>query len=309
MDKFFVSHSPFIRANSDTNKMFLYASIALVVPAIFGVTFFGIRALLVILLSVGTCFASECLYNFIKKLRFFVDDFSFFVTGLTLALLMPINVPYYALMLSGFISVFVTKMAFGGLGRNDLNPALVGRGFAGMICPTMIAEMFNFSDGTNTYLSIFSGGSYTLTEVLSGRVAGAIGTTCVLVIAFCFIFLSVTKTIDFKIPLISVLTFVLVGLFLWDLETLAIRLCSCSFLFISVFMLTDPNTSADTFLGKFVTVALFGALSPLMINNAVLGENALVFLALLSNLLVPFVNKLFSWRPIQMGGIRNAHKN
>lgn len=309
MEKFFVSHSPFIRSKLDTNKMFLYVSLALVVPAIFGITFFGIRALFVIALSLGTCFVSECLYNFIKKLRFFVDDFSFFVSGLTLALLMPVNVPYYALMLSGFISVFVTKMAFGGLGRNDLNPALVGRCFAGMICPTMSAELFAFSSGANTYLSIFSGATYTLTEVLSGKVAGAIGTTCALVIAACYIFLACTKTIDFKIPLISVLAFFLVGLALWDLETLAIELCSCSFLFISVFMLTDPNTSADSFLGKFLTAALFGALSPLLIKNASLGENSLFFLALLTNLLVPFINKLFSWRPIQMGGIRNAHKN
>lgn len=309
MDNIFLSHAPFIRSKNDTNRMFLYVAFALIIPAVFGCMFFGIRALGIIAISVATCFLSECLYNFINKKKFFVDDFSFFVTSLILALLMPVRVPFYVVIICGFISIFIVKMAFGGLGRNDLNPALVGRGFAGMIVPAMASELYNITSGAETLRPIIAGGEYTLQEIMSGRYAGGIGTTCMVLLLACFVFLVLARVIDFKIPLISVLSFVIVGIVIWGLEGAIANLCSCSFLFLCIFVLTDPNTSPDTLLAKFICSALFGALAPLIMRAGVLGENSLIFLALLVNILSPILNKLFSWRPIQMGGIRNAHKN
>lgn len=309
MVNFSISHSPFIRDKNDTNKMFLYVAAALILNAIFAVITFGFRSLAIVAFGVGSCFLSECLYNLMTKKKFFVDDFSVVVTGLVLSLLMPINVPFYVVIISGFISSFVTKMAFGGLGKNNFNPALVGRCFAGMICSGLTAELYRFSSGNDVLMSLTEGGSYTLQQVLSGKIAGGIGATCAVLILACFIFLSVTRTIDFKITAVSVVAYLIVGLSIWNLETTIINICSGSFLFLSVFVMTDPNTSPDYLISKILCSAVFGALSPLIFSSKVLGENSVIVLALIVNLFVPIVDRLLGWKPIQLGGMRNAHKN
>ena len=80
MEKFIVSNSPFIRSKNDINKMFLNTSVALMFPAVYGVMFFGFESLIVIAISLASCFLFEALFNVINKKRFAVDNFSFFVT-------------------------------------------------------------------------------------------------------------------------------------------------------------------------------------------------------------------------------------
>ena len=58
MEKFVVSYAPFARSTNDTNKMFLYISTVLVLPAVFGAMFFGIQALFVLLVIGRGCAVS-----------------------------------------------------------------------------------------------------------------------------------------------------------------------------------------------------------------------------------------------------------
>ena len=67
MEKFVVSNPPFIRSGNDINKMFLYLSVALLVPAVYGVMFFGLEAIIPIVVSLACCFVFECLFNLITK--------------------------------------------------------------------------------------------------------------------------------------------------------------------------------------------------------------------------------------------------
>ena len=109
MSQFVVKHAPFAHSGNDINKMFLYLSVALMVPAIYGVLFFGLRVLFILLISLASCLVSEMLFNLIAKKKFYVDNLSFFVTGLILALTMPYKVPFYIVVASAFFSVFVVK--------------------------------------------------------------------------------------------------------------------------------------------------------------------------------------------------------
>lgn len=79
MDKFVVSHAPFVRSSNDINKMFVYTSVILLLPLIFGCFFFGFNALFIALVSVVVCWLSESLFNLLTIKKFNVTDLSFFL--------------------------------------------------------------------------------------------------------------------------------------------------------------------------------------------------------------------------------------
>lgn len=309
MESFVVSSSPFIHSKNDINKMFLYVSVALMIPAVFAILNFGFYAFLICLTSVAACFVSESLFNLITKSKFKVDDFSFFVTGMILALSMPAKTPIYVVCASAFFAIFVVKMAFGGLGRNKFNPALTARCFAGIVASGLSSALYETTIDGEVYVSLTQGGENILYNMLLGKSVGGIGTTCVLVLAFCYAFMVYSDVLDFKIPIIAILSYFIVGLTQHGIEPTLINMCSGSFLFVSIFMMTDPNTSPNTLLGKFLYSALFGVLSYLVWSNGTLGENSIFVVALFVNLLAPFMDKYLAHKPYSFGGFRNAHKN
>ena len=308
MDRFVVMNSPFVRSGNDVNKMFIYTAVALTIPAVYGIIFFGMTAAFLIMISLATCLVSEMLFNFVSKKKFKVDDFSFFVTGMILALTLPVKVPYYVVIGSAFFSIFVVKQVFGGLGFNKFNPALCGRCLAGVIAPALASELYIFTLNEEIYKSLACGGENTITNLLSGQAVGGIGTTCIVLIFVCAFILAYTKVIDVKIPIFAVLSYFVVGIATVGYENAIMNIFSGSFVFVCVFMLTDPNTSPDTLLGKLVYAILFGALSALVWNNGNLGENSIFAVALAVNVVAPIFDKYLELKPIARGGYRNAYK-
>ena len=309
MEKFIVSNSPFIHSKNDVNKMFLYVAIALVVPAIYGTMLFELWSLLLLTLSLATCFLFECLYNLIHTKKFMVDNFSFFVTGMILALTLPIKTPLYVVILAAFFSEFIAKMAFGGLGRNKFNPALAGRCFAGFVCSGLASNLSSVTIAGDEYVSLALGGSNSITNLVLGQGVGGIGTTCTLIIMLCFVFLVSTSVVDFKIPILAILSYFVVSLIFYNVETTMMNMLSGSFIFVSVFMITDPNTSPNSFVGKVIYSCLFGALSALVWKVGLLGENSIFAVALVVNLISPMLDKYIVVKPLSAGGYRNAYKN
>lgn len=309
MENLVVTSSPFIHSSNDVNKMFLYTSMALMFPAIYGVMFFGMSCLIHLLVSVASCFLFEALFNVINKKKFFVDDVSFMVTGLILALTMPYKISYFIVIGCAFFAIFVVKMAFGGLGRNVVNPALAGRCLAGLISAGAASEFYQFTLNGETMLSLTQGGTNTISNLLVGEAVGGIGTTSVLILLGCYIFLVYAGVIDFKIPLLSILAYFVVGLTLNGLETNVLNMFSGSFIFVSVFMMTEPNISPNTFLGKVIYSLAFGALSAIVWNIGKLGENSVFVVALFVNMFVPIMDKYLVIKPWKLGGVRNAYKN
>lgn len=309
MENLVVSSSPFVHSNNDINKMFLYVAVALMLPAIYGVMFFGMNALIMIIVSVASCFLFEALFNLINNKKFYVDNFSFFVTSLILALTMPYQMPVYIVIGCAFFSIFVTKMSFGGLGRNKFNPALTGRCLAGVISVGLASEFYKVTINGEVYESIAVGGVNTITDLLLGRGVGGIGTSCILVICLCYGFMVYSGVVDFKIPLISVMAYFITGLCFNNLDTTMINMCSGSFVFAAVFIITDPNTSPNSFFGKVVYSMIFGVLSAVLWNVGSLGENTIFIVALFVNALVPFMDKYLVFKPLNLGGLRNAYKN
>ena len=124
-----ISCSPHVHCPVTTKTIMRDVVIALL-PALAGsVYFFGLRALMVVLVSVAACLFFEWGYCKITKLDCKVYDFSAVVTGILLAFVCPVTIPYWCLILGDFFAIIVVKMIFGGVGKNIVNPALAGRAF------------------------------------------------------------------------------------------------------------------------------------------------------------------------------------
>ena len=309
MEKFVVSYAPFARSNNDTNKMFLYVSTVLILPAVFGAMFFGVQALFVLLVSIVSSFVSEILYNLAIKKKADIKNLSSLVTGLILGLTMPVKMPLYIVGLSAFFAVFVVKMAFGGLGKNKFNPALVGRVFAGMFSSYLATNLYQLTLKGEEMISLSQGGTNTISNLLAGSGVGGIGTTSILLIAVGLIFLVYSDILDWKIPAIAVLAYVVCGISVFGVENAILNLCSGSFLFVAVFMMTDPNTSPNSLIGKVIYSVMFGVLSAIVWDMGYLGEDTVFVVALFVNLFVPAMDKYLIFTHKPLGGYRNAHKN
>ena len=123
---FKVSSNPHIRSKAATNGLMFAVVIALMPATGFGIYNFGPRALAVIAVTVGSTILTEYLFGLYKK-KLSVTDLSAVVTGLLLALNLPVTIPLWMAALGGVFAILVVKMLFGGLGQNFMNPALAAR--------------------------------------------------------------------------------------------------------------------------------------------------------------------------------------
>ena len=94
-DLYHVSSSPHVRAKDSTNRIMLYVIIALLPASLFGIYNFGFRALFIILLTIASCVASEWVFDYIIKKKSTITDLSAVVTGLLLALNLPVSLPWW----------------------------------------------------------------------------------------------------------------------------------------------------------------------------------------------------------------------
>ena len=124
-----VSPSPHIKAPETTSTIMLDVIIALLPAFAWGVYIFGWRALAIALVSVGCCVGFEAITQYLLKRRLMIADLSAAVTGLLLAMNLPVTVPLWMPVVGSFFAIVVVKQLFGGLGRNFVNPALCARVF------------------------------------------------------------------------------------------------------------------------------------------------------------------------------------
>lgn len=124
-----VSSNPHIRSKETTSSIMMTVVIALLPAAGFGIYNFGVRALLHILICVASAVLSEYAFEKLCKQKVTINDFSAVVTGLLLAMNLPVSAPLWIGVLGSVFAILVVKMLFGGIGQNFMNPALAGRCF------------------------------------------------------------------------------------------------------------------------------------------------------------------------------------
>ena len=146
-DLYQVSSSPHVRAKESTSRIMLYVIIALLPTSLFGIYNFGFKALLLILITIASCVASEWVFNKIVHKKDTIDDLSAVVTGLLLALNLPVALPWWEAVIGGVFAIAIVKMMIGGLGQNFMNPAHGARCF---LLIAFAADMTIFTTDTYT---------------------------------------------------------------------------------------------------------------------------------------------------------------
>jgi len=128
-DKLLVTFSPHDRDTMTTNKVMMLVVLALLPSILSSVYFYGHYAIKGYLLTVIFCVALEYGFDKISGRKTQIKDNSALLTGILLAMNMPAGAPWWIMLIGAFIAITVSKSAYGGLGQNPFNPALVARVF------------------------------------------------------------------------------------------------------------------------------------------------------------------------------------
>ena len=272
-DLYHVSSSPHVRAKDTTSRIMLYVIIALLPTSLFGIYNFGYKALVLILVTIASCVASEWVFNKIVHKKQTIDDLSAVVTGLLLALNLPATLPWWEAVIGGVFAIVVVKCLFGGLGQNFMNPALGARCF---LLIAFAADMTKFGitkNGIEVYSSVTplaamrNGEAVNTMDMLIGRTAGTIGETSAIAILIGAIFLILMGVINLRIPASYIITFAVFMLLFgghgFDGSYLTAQLCGGGLMLGAFFMATDYVTSPITPMGQIIFGICCGILTGL----------------------------------------------
>lgn len=318
--------------------------IALCPCLVAAIVFYGYHVVINLVTCLIFCFGSELLYCLIATKNFTADgvkkssvkDLSFAVTAVILTLNLPsvMQVSYWDLnvrnsvgavvfgfdtvilcALASIFAIVLVKMLFGGIGKNFANPACTGRIF--------LFIAFGAGGAFNTVDSLFAGelastgatwlgtrntvtGGMLLDMFLGNTATAAAGETCVIAILCGYVYLSVRRVIDARIPLIVVASTALFA-FLFDVvpsgahgadmfyATVA-HVLSGGLMFGAVFMATDYATSPNTFVGNVIFAVGIGLITALIRAFGNFPEGYSFALAIM-NLTVPLIDKYVVPKP------------
>ena len=300
--KLIVSASPHLRSEETTTGLMANVIVALVPCVVASAIIFGLRALLVTAVSVVASVAFEWLYCKLLKKPNPVGDLSAVVTGIILALNVPVGMPIGELIVGDFVAIIVVKQLFGGIGMNFANPALVGRiflfiSFAGEMNTWVYPDAAVDQLSSATPLKVADPSKLSLLDLFMGVHGGVLGETCALAIVLGLIYLVVTKTISIAIPAAyvgSMFIFYLIST--RSLHGALVGVLSGGLLFGAVYMATDYVTSPFTLKGKLVYGVALGIVTFAIREWGSYAEGV-SFALLFMNLWVPYINDLTRQTP------------
>ena len=301
-----ISSSPHVHSATTTKTIMRDVLIALAPAMLVAVYVFGLRAITVTAVSVAACVFFEWLYCKMTGMHCKIYDLSACVTGVLLAFVCPVTIPYWTIVLGALFAIMLVKMLFGGLGRNIVNPALAGRAFMfswPVLMSTWVkpgfanaAGVFSTADAVTaaTPLANMHQGimcEEPIMDLFLGTIGGCIGETSAIALLIGFAYLLYRKVISARIPLFYIGT-VAVLTFLFPLGNdriawMAAQVFGGGLMLGAIFMATDYVTSPVTKLGQIVYAIGCGLLTVMIryfggynegVSYAILIMNACVVL-------------------------------
>lgn len=320
---FIVSPSPHTKGKGSIESIMYGVVIALIPAMIASIYFFGIGAVKVTAIAVASSVLFEYLIQrFLLKGENSICDSSAIITGILLAFNLPSNLPIWMIVVGSFVAIAIGKMAFGGLGKNPFNPALVGRVFLFISFPVQMTSwptpiatrgMLNIPDTATaaTPLGILGEGlsktgvdGQTVTQLMAkipslwdlfiGNVGGSLGEVSALALLIGGVFMLYKKIITWHIPVAFLVTVAAFTAILWLIDPAKnasplFHLCSGGVMLGAIFMATDMVTSPMTKSGML----LFGfGCGFLTVVIRVFGSapEGVSFAILIMNSVVPLIN-------------------
>lgn len=314
--KLTVSSSPHVNAPVRTRSLMLDVLVALTPALCMAVFFFGPRALCLTAVSVVGCEVFEGLYRFLMKKPGSGGDLSAAVTGVLLAFVCPVSMPYWTILIGDFFAIVVVKQLFGGLGKNFLNPALAGRAFLSLC---YLSEMTVWvRPGTKYWLDItgtaadvvstatpmadlhrgilpwMGASGVRLHDIFYGNIGGCIGEVSALALLFGGVYLILRGVIHPRIPVAYLGTVALVAYLASPVSSAAdwtlVQLLGGGLMLGAFFMATDYTTSPCTPWGELLFGVGCGLLT-VFLRTYGGGAEGVSYAILLMNTLVPMLEK------------------
>lgn len=296
-NKLHITASPHIHSGRTTQKIMLDVIIALLPATIAGAVIFGLRSLLVVAVCVGVSVLAEFAFNAIVKKKQSVSDLSAIVTGLILALNLPVNAPLWQAGVGALFAIIVVKCLFGGVGKNVVNPAATARvfmlvAFSSLAKPAFPQGVDAVSSAT-PLVQLSEGTTPELMDLFLGNIGGAIGETCTLALLIGAIYLLARKVIMWHTPVAYIGTAFLFTLAVegGNVEAALAWIFSGGLFLGAIFMATDYVTSPATPLGRIVFGIGAGLITVLIRFWGVYPEGV-SFAILIMNILNPFIDSL-----------------
>ena len=313
-----VSTAPHIYSPTDTRTIMRDVIIALAPAGIVAIVLFGLNALITIATAVAGCvFFEYAACRYWLKTRPSTSDLSAVVTGILLAYNLPCNMPIWMVLIGCFVAIIVTKVAFGGIGKNLFNPALAGRVFLFVSFPVQMTTWVNpnWKDFLNvdvttsaTTLGILKhadkGTSFfeladklpSYSDMFWGNIGGSMGEISAIALLLGLFWMLYRRVISWHIPTFYIGTFMLLNIVFWFLTGKATcepltQLLSGGLLLGAFFMATDYTTSPMSVSGKIIFAIGCGVLT-FVIRQYGSYPEGVSFAILIMNAFVPLIDKM-----------------
>lgn len=278
--------SPHMRTEEDLPRIMRGVVYALIPATLAGVYFFGLNALRVIIISIIGCLLAEYLCFKIFRNQGSLKDWSAVVSGILLALNLPSSSPWWLVIAGAFVTMFLGKHVYGGLGFNPFNPALVGRVFLIIAWPSQMTTwakpvpLFGMTldavtEATplgllktelTTYQMIKTANQISYADLFWGKIGGSLGEISAFALLIGAIYLFARKIIRWHIPVTFIGTVALITAIFWFIDPSKyihplFHLLSGGLFLGAFFMATDMVTTPVTSLGMIIFGAGCGALT------------------------------------------------
>lgn len=300
-----VSGTPHVRSKESIQSIMRDVVIALIPASVMGIYYFGIKALMLIIVSIVSSVVFEWGYEKILKKPVTISDFSAILTGLLLALNLPATASWWVPVVGSFIAIVIAKQFYGGLGQNFINPALIGRAFLVAAYPTQTTgaafatgRMVTDASTYATPLAQLKAGTAIINadaikNALIGNIGGTIGETCAIALIIGGIYLLIKHVISWRIPVVYiVVVFILTSLMRGNGFIGGVYEIFCGGLMLgAIFMATDYVTSPISAKGQIIFAIGCGVLTSLIRVYGGYPEGV-SYSILIMNLAVPLIDRV-----------------
>ncbi|NLU11056.1 MAG: RnfABCDGE type electron transport complex subunit D [Tepidanaerobacter acetatoxydans] len=284
--------SPHIHSGESVSRIMFNVAIALFLPTLAGIYYFGFRALALVITTSLSAILTEAVFQKLRNKPITIMDGSALVTGMLLALNLPPGLPYWMAVVGAVVAISLGKQIYGGLGSNPFNPALIGRVFLMISFTTPMTTWINPVDGTTgaTPLSLMKmqGIPTDYAKLFFGNVGGSLGETCALLIIIGGMYLIFKGYVDWKIPASYLGTVAILSLILG--QDPIFHLLSGGLMLGAFFMATDMVTTPLSGLGKLI-FGIGAGLFTVLIRFYGGYPEGVSFSILLMNAFTPLINR------------------
>ena len=311
MNKLIVSPSPHDENYTKTSNIMLNVIIALLPAWCAAIYFFGMRVIPLTAVCIGSCIFFEYACRKIMKRDNTIGDMSAAVTGLILAMNLPVTLPYWMAVIGAFVAIVIVKQLFGGLGQNFANPAITARI---VLMVSFTSEMTRWikpldydydavSSATPLVLAKNGDDLPSYLDLFIGKTGGCLGEVCALGLLIGGLYLAARKIISLAAPL-SFIGSLFVLSFIGGDDPVYQILAGGVFLG-AFFMATDYATTPITTKGKIVFGLGCGIIT-FVIRSFGSYPEGVSFSILLMNVLTPYIEQLTRTKVL---GAKEAEKN